>query len=231
MRKSSLFLLTFLIFFLYKCGLPSPDSVSKLNAPVIVPGVKTDLLNGYFTYSEVTKSYSPNSITFRVQAYQPERDFSGFNIYINNSIDTQESFDDGTIASIQTAHQNHYYYNSTDGSYPKQQAIEARFIIPAESLSSGLYPSISVNELATINTETPPSPSEPVFPALQSYPVEFKLTIYWDGKGYNLTTGEKVYNIAITAVDVAGKIESSLSNIIKVRFTGNVGDGDPDYSS
>ena len=81
-----------------QCGIPSADSIQQLNAPAIVVGTKT-ANGGYFNYSEVKKFYSPNYIRIKIQAYQPEADFSGFMIYINNSadVDTTQN-DDGTKA-------------------------------------------------------------------------------------------------------------------------------------
>jgi hypothetical protein len=219
-KKIILIIVIQIVLILKSCGLPSPDSISVLNTPAIVVGTKT-ASGSYFNYSKVEKfpGGSPPYIRISIMAYQPEPDFSGFNIYINNSIDLEPGFDDGTKASIQWAHQYHYNYDTSKGTYPNQQRIEARFIIASQSGTSGLYPSISVSQLSLLS----------VYPAMKSYPVEFKIEIRWDGRGQQLTYGEKIYNIAVSAVDVASKIESKLSNIIKVRFTSNPLDGDPNY--
>ncbi len=231
MKRFAFFILILITqIFNVQCGIPSADSIQQLNTPAIVVGTKT-ANGGYYDYSEVKKFYSPNYIRIKILAYQPEADFSGFMIYINNSADVMPSEnDDGSKSSLQIAHTYHYYYDSSRGNYPRQSQIEGRFIVPSGTFNSGLYPSISVSALASITTVPPLA--EPVYPAITRYPVEFYFDIKWDGKGFLLTTGaEKKYNIAITAVDVASKLESKLSNVIMVRFNGIPLDGDFDFDS
>lgn len=234
MKKFSLFIVILITQILnVHCGIPSADSIQQLNTPAIKVGFKQYKSYNNYVYQYISKNYAtvPYSIRIRILAYQPEADFSGFMIYINNSADVMPSEnDDGTKASLQIAHTYHYYYDSSRGNYPRQAQIEGRFIVPSGTFNSGLYPSISVSALAGITAVSPLT--EPVYPAITRYPVEFYFDIKWDGKGQNLVFGaEKKYNIAITAVDVASKLESKLSNIIMVRFNGVVGDGDFDFDS
>ncbi len=212
MKKLRLIIYSILIAVIISCGIPTPDSVVKFNTPVILTGTKTDLGGGYYSYGNIIKSYSPNSITITIQAYQPEADFNGFNIYIRNSVDHPSK-------TLETAVSEHYYFNSSTGEYSNKSDIEATYIIPEGSRTSSLYPSISLNNLSSYG----------VYPDITSYPVSFTFTIEWDGQQKEITEGGlKKYYIGVTAVDTAGYNESSLSNVIQVYFDSGAS-GDPDF--
>lgn len=210
MKKIILFLLVFILnFTVIKCGLPSPESVQSLNTPVILTGTKTANGDGTFNYSEINKGNDGNPyITIKISAYQPEGDVSGFNIYIANNIDEA-----APTSAIQNAHSQHFYYNTSTGTYSYQSSVEAKYIISNGTPTSGSYPTITMSDTG-------------VYPAIQSGFQEFTYTIRWDGKADYLISNQ-IYHIAVCAVDIAGKIESKLSNIIQVNA--NPSAGDPDF--
>jgi len=198
-----------------KCGIPTSDFIQQYNVPYINHGSATDNGDGSYEYLNITKSYNATfsrwEVEIRIQAYQPEDGFTGFNIYIENT-----AYSSAPLSALQIARANHYYYDSSTGQYSKMLATESTYIVPAGSASSGSRPSITVMELGTI-TATNPSGSV-VYPTIKTTPVEFRYTIGWDGRGQNFLTG-RIYYIALTAVDPASKLESALSNVIQIKFS------------
>ncbi len=212
MKKTYLYFVIIFISYVLSCGIPTPDSVTTFNTPVILTGTKSHVSGSYYSYSKIIKSFSPKYIQISIQAYQPEGDFNGFNIYIRNSVDHPTK-------TLQVAAQEHYQFDSSTGNYPYKTSTEGTYIVSEGSRTSGLYPSISLNYLASVG----------VYPALQSYPVEFTFKIEWDGQAQELTSGGlKTYFIGVTSVDSAGFNESKISNIIQVYYD-NTAPGDPDF--
>ena len=222
--KKNVLIMFFLTVVLIKCGIPTNSSVTTLPAPVIVTGTSVKE-TGYdsYTYQHVTTSTSPNSITFRIQTYQPYDGFDGLHIYITNNIDDTPSTSNG-YGSYQTilpnANSAHYTYNSTTGLYSNQAFIEGNYIISSVSPSSGIYPTLTLSNLAAINLIEPlglPANTK-VYPEVMNQPVTFEVTITYNGRGQSLIADNRIYAIGVSAANSVSKSESALSNVILVRI-------------
>jgi hypothetical protein len=210
--------------FLLKCGIPTNSSTSTFPVPVIVTGTSVKE-TGYdsYIYQYVTTSTADNSITLRIQSYQPYDGFDGFHVYITNNIDDTTSNSNG-YGSYQTipvnANTAHYTYNSTTGLYSNQAFIEGSYIISSSGAYSGIYPTITLSELAAIDLIEPlglPANTK-VYPEIKNQPVTFEITISYTGRGQSLIADGRVYAIGVSAANSVSKYESALSNLVIVRI-------------
>lgn len=199
MKKTFYIFTLIAILFLTKCGLPGDDFVEELNSPVIIAQSSAGLPNYY--------------ITIKIQAYQPESNFTGINIYVIHTTDSASPKEDLKNVSNSNSTAGHFYENEANSTFPNINSVQNKYIISAGTETpQNTYPTITTYWMQNNNAT---SPVGLIFPQIQSSWVEFEYVIKWRPDSVNNLISGKYY-IGVTAVDDRNKKESVISNIVEV---------------